>query len=78
MDVARKTVILAREIGLDVELENLNITSLVPDKLKDASKEEFLSRLSEMDDEIYTKYKEAKDRGEVIRYVGQRKVLSFA
>ncbi|MSU06673.1 bifunctional aspartate kinase/homoserine dehydrogenase I [Spirochaetales bacterium NM-380-WT-3C1] len=71
MDVARKTVILAREIGLDVELENLNITSLVPDKLKDASKEEFLSRLSEMDDEIYTKYKEAKDRGEVIRYVGR-------
>ena len=71
MDVARKTVILAREIGLDVELSSLNITSLVPDTLKDASREEFLTRLGEMDDEIYRKYSEAKARGEVIRYVGR-------
>ena len=34
-------------------------------------KYQFLSRLSEMDDEILSKYKEAKAKGEVIRYVGR-------
>ncbi|MCR5731840.1 MAG: bifunctional aspartate kinase/homoserine dehydrogenase I [Sphaerochaetaceae bacterium] len=71
MDVARKTVILAREIGLSVELSELDITSLVPDALKDASKEDFLKRLPEMDEDMKRRYDEAKSRGMVLRYVGK-------
>ena len=34
MDVARKVVVLARECGLDIELEDLDIESLVPKELQ--------------------------------------------
>ncbi|MCR5732362.1 MAG: bifunctional aspartate kinase/homoserine dehydrogenase I [Sphaerochaetaceae bacterium] len=71
MDVARKTVILARETGLDVELSDLKITSLVPDSLKNESKEEFLKRLPEMDEDMKRRYEDAKSRGKVLRYVGK-------
>ena len=71
MDVARKTVILAREMGYETEVEDIQIRSLVPDYLKDASKEEFLSRLSEMDEEMLKLYSDAKKEGRNIRYVGK-------
>lgn len=71
MDVARKTVILAREIGIPVELSDLRIESLVPDSLKDASREEFLLRLSEADDDMKRRYDAAAAEGKVLRYVGK-------
>lgn len=71
MDVARKTVILAREIGLKTELSDLKIESLVPDSLKDASKEEFLIRLKEADEIMLERYKKAKAEGKALRYVGK-------
>lgn len=70
MDVARKTVILARELGYKIEVSDIDIQSLVPEKLRDTSKEEFLERLSEMDDEILNLYNDAKARGMRLRYVG--------
>ena len=45
MDVGRKLVILAREIGLDLELEAVRIESLVPESLRGGSVEDFLARL---------------------------------
>lgn len=71
MDVARKTVILARELGYPVEVEDMDIMSLVPDSLKDVSKEEFLSRLEEMDSDMLSRYKEAEKAGKKLRYVGK-------
>ena len=71
MDVARKTVILARELGYDTEVSDIAVESLVPDSLKDASKEEFLSRLSEMDDRMKRLYDDASSRGMKLRYVGK-------
>lgn len=50
IDVARKAVILARLSGLEgVELEQLDIDSLVPKKLEDCSVEEFMSGLPAYD-----------------------------
>ena len=71
MDVARKTVILARELGYRTEVDDIKIRSLVPDYLKDASKEEFLSRLSEMDEEMHFLYLKAKGENKNLRYVGK-------
>lgn len=71
MDVARKTVILAREMGIPAEIEDLSIRSLVPENLKDVSKDEFLARCNEMDEEMLTLFNEAKAKGQKLRYVGK-------
>lgn len=71
MDVARKTVILAREMGYRTEVEDIRIESLVPEDLRTASKDEFLNRLSAMDDKMRDLYVSARAEGKNIRYVGK-------
>lgn len=71
MDVARKTVILARELGYRVEVSDINIQSLVPERFASLTKDEFLARISEMDDEIEAMYKRAKSNNMCLRYVGK-------
>lgn len=68
-DVARKLLILARELDLINEFEDINIQNLVPESLLSVSKPEFLSRLEELDEE-YQKIKENQEEGHVLRYVG--------
>lgn len=68
-DVARKLLILARELDLINEFEDINIQNLVPESLLSVSKSEFLSRLEELDEE-YQKIKENQEPGHVLRYVG--------
>lgn len=68
-DVARKLLILARELDLINEFEDINIQNLVPESLLSVSKEEFLSRLEELNDE-YQKIKENQKSDHVLRYVG--------
>ncbi|QED28164.1 bifunctional aspartate kinase/homoserine dehydrogenase I [Microvenator marinus] len=70
-DVARKLVILAREMGLTINLEDVEIESLVPEHLQDVSVAEFLERLSDVDDAMLAKLKTAKENGAVLRFVGQ-------
>ncbi len=71
MDVARKTVILARELGYSTEVEDIKIHSLVPEALRTASKDEFLERLSEMDAEMEALYRKARSENKNLRYVGK-------
>ncbi len=70
MDVARKTVILSRELGYRTEVDSFPIESLVPENLRDISKEEFLSRIGELDERMLGLYNEAKAEGKALRYVG--------
>ncbi len=70
MDVGRKSVILARELGYKVEVQDIPIQSLVPDHLQDLPLEEFLNRLEEMDEPLKALYTQAKAKGEKLRYVG--------
>ncbi|XP_059299475.1 bifunctional aspartokinase/homoserine dehydrogenase 1, chloroplastic-like [Lycium ferocissimum] len=70
-DVARKVIILARESGLDLELSNIPVQSLVPEPLRaTASAEDFLLHLPKFDQELSKQREEAEDEGEVLRYVG--------
>jgi aspartokinase/homoserine dehydrogenase 1 len=69
MDVARKAVILAREAGLDLELEDLDVESLVPGKLAKASVDEFLERLADFDAPMADRVAHARAQHKVLRYV---------
>ena len=70
MDVARKTVILSRELGYRTEVSAFPVESLVPENLRGVTKEEFLARISEMDDRMLSLYTEARKEGMALRYVG--------
>jgi aspartokinase/homoserine dehydrogenase 1 len=71
MDVARKLVILARETGWKLELEQLSLESLVPAALRDVPVEEFLRRLEELDAPMQAKLERARREGRVLRYVAK-------
>ena len=67
-DVGRKLLILARELDLHVELEDVSIQNLIPKDLRKVSKEEFLARLTELDVPFQIKKKNQKEDF-VFRYV---------
>ena len=70
-DVARKLIILGREMGLKLELADVEVESLVPAELAAGSVEEFLLRLPEFDGRIAARFAEAAAAGQVLRYVGR-------
>ena len=69
-DVARKLIILGREMGLKLEMSDVAVTSLVPSDLAAGSSEEFLAGLSRYDEPMRQRYEQARSRGRVLRYVG--------
>ena len=69
MDVARKLTILARELGLAIEIGDFPVRSLVPEALQDCSIEEFLEKLPEYDDEIDSLYRKATAENKQLRYI---------
>jgi aspartokinase/homoserine dehydrogenase 1 len=71
MDVARKLIILAREMGMRLEIEDLTVESLVPKDLKEGSIDNFLDSLPAYDEEIARRWQEAHDDGKILRYVGR-------
>jgi len=70
MDVARKLIILAREMGLALEIADVRVESLVPEALASSSVPEFLERLDEFDAPMLARLEAARARGHVLRYVG--------
>jgi homoserine dehydrogenase len=69
-DVARKLLILARELDLENEIEDVEIRNLIPENLRDGSVSDFLSRLKELDDEYQTIKSDQKEN-HVLRYIGE-------
>ena len=70
-DVARKLLILGREIGLKMELHEVNVDSLVPRALRAMTfSDKFFSDLARYDHEIAERVESARARGAVLRYVG--------
>jgi aspartokinase/homoserine dehydrogenase 1 len=71
MDVARKLVILARELGLYTKLDDFPVANLVPEALREVSVDEFLESLPDYDQEMKALYDAAQDEGKELRYVGR-------
>ena len=71
MDVARKLIILGREMGLELELSDVRVESLVPAGLERGSIEEFMTRLPRSDAAMRERFEAARDKGRVLRYVGR-------
>jgi aspartokinase/homoserine dehydrogenase 1 len=70
MDVARKLIILGREMGLPLELSDVSLESLVPEHLAGCSRDEFLERLADLDRPMAARLAAARGRHRVLRYVG--------
>ena len=69
-DVGRKLLILARELDLANEFEDIEIQNLVPEALKDIPGDSFITRIKELD-RHYETIKKTVSPGEVLRYVGE-------
>jgi aspartokinase/homoserine dehydrogenase 1 len=76
LDVCRKIVILARELGMDVSVEDVEVESLIPDEIKNkeyaGTKEEIdaaiIEDLRALDDPMLERFREAMGKGESLRY----------
>jgi homoserine O-acetyltransferase len=68
-DVARKLLILARELDLQNEFEDVKVQNLIPEAYCDISTEEFLKQLNVLDAD-FQKLKEEQKEGYVLRYIG--------
>jgi aspartokinase/homoserine dehydrogenase 1 len=71
LDVARKLVILARELGWRTSLETVRLESLVPATLRALSVEAFMDRLVELDAPMEAALFRARAAGKVLRYVAR-------
>lgn len=70
VDVARKALILAREIGLEVELSEVSIEPFVPASiLAHETPEALLTALERYDPLVVSQMEELRRRGEVLRYL---------
>lgn len=69
-DVARKVVILAREMGLPLEMADVALEGLVPAGLGGGSVDDFLRDLRGHDATWTGRWREAHARGERLRFVG--------
>ena len=71
MDVARKLIILGREMGLELDIADVEVEGLVPEELTQCSAEEFMARLPESDAAMAVALAEASAKRQVLRYVGR-------
>jgi len=68
MDVARKALILAQQLGYEGTLDKVEVESLVPAGLRTVTGAEFLARIGELDPVWRDRVAEAQASGRVLRY----------
>lgn len=74
LDVARKLLILARELGLQYELEHINIEPIFPPDFDSSGRvPEFLEKLKNIDHYFADKIATLRAQGKVLRLVGEIK-----
>jgi aspartokinase/homoserine dehydrogenase 1 len=71
LDVARKLIILGREMGLTLEMSDVQVQGLVPGALVKCTVDEFMERLPESDASMAAALLAARNQNHVLRYVGR-------
>jgi len=71
MDVARKLIILGREMGLTLEMADVRVEGLVPKDLENCGVDEFMARLPQFDATMAAMLADARQKNQVLRYVGR-------
>jgi aspartokinase/homoserine dehydrogenase 1 len=72
MDVARKLLIIAREVGLDLELDDIETEPVIANGFAaDAEISDIIGHLKGLDEEFAARVADAKAKGGVLRYVGR-------
>ncbi len=71
LDVARKLVILAREAGLALELDDVDVHGLVPPALLAFDRDAALAALETLDADLAARHATASAKGCVLRYVAR-------
>jgi aspartokinase/homoserine dehydrogenase 1 len=69
-DVARKLLILARELELENELIDVQIQNLIPENLRNGTADDFLANLEQMNAK-YQQLKDSQEANHVLRYIGE-------
>lgn len=69
-DVARKLLILARELDLENEFDEINIENLIPEAFQKLNLQEFLENLTQLNSHFQT-IKDSQQPNHVLRYVGK-------
>jgi len=68
-DVARKLLILARELDLQNEFEDVSVLNLIPEAYQNISVASFLEQLDVLNEQ-YQAIKDKQEPGHVLRYIG--------
>jgi len=70
MDIVRKAVILSREIGMKVEIDQVPVLNLVPESLMHVSMDTFMEEMHVIDEHLLELQQDAAKKGELLKYVG--------
>jgi aspartokinase/homoserine dehydrogenase 2 len=68
-DVQRKLLVLSRELGLALDINDIALTPLLPQGLEQGSWQEFWLQREALDQALASTYAKAKAEGKVLRYV---------
>ncbi|WP_058833710.1 bifunctional aspartate kinase/homoserine dehydrogenase I [Luteimonas abyssi] len=78
LDVARKLVILAREAGHALSIDDVDVENLVPESLRDLPLDDFLARVAELDAPMRVRLDAARTEGRALRHLGQLDIAGRA
>ena len=71
MDVARKALILARTLGMRIDMKQIELMPLYPSHLDHENPEDFVAGLKALDSEFQEKIERAQRENKVLRYVAR-------
>ena len=70
----RKLLILARDLGIDLELQDIHLEALMPESLSTGDWQQFLSQRQQLDSFYQQHYQAAQQNQAELRYTGSLQV----